>query len=398
VPDGSRPGDAAGPAASGDAAPGNPAPGDPAAGSAAGGRGRALGKLAQLAWPGAAPPSRRGITLMVAAAGVLAALVVAAVLPVPYVALTPGPTLNTLGSLSGKPLIQVSGRRTYPTSGHLNMVTVSYIGGPQSHFNVFAALRSWLTPDNAVVPEEEIFTPGQSQQQVQQQDTEEMTSSQEAAQAAALCQLNISFQTVDTVQGIEKGKPAAGVLRDGDVITAVDGTGVNCKHDAAALIRARAPGAPVTLTVRRHGQPMTFRLRTANVSGVPVVGVDVGESFVFPFKVQISIGNIGGPSAGMMFALGIIDKITRADLTGGRFIAGTGEIEADGKVDPIGGIQQKMAGARAAGATVFLAPAANCADTHGAVPAGLRVVRVATLNGAVTALNALRQGKPVPSC
>jgi Lon-like protease len=359
---------------------------------------RRPGRLAQLAWPGGSPPSRRGITLLVAAAGVLAALIVAATLPVPYVALTPGPTLNTLGKLSGKPLIQVSGHRVYPTQGHLNMVTVSYIGGPQSHFNVFAALRSWLTPDNAVVPEEEIFTPGQTQQQVQQQDTEEMTSSQEAAQAAALCQLNISFKTVDTVQGVEKGKPAAGVLRAGDVITAVGGTPVNCHHDAATLIRARRPGAPVTLTVSRHGRTQTFRLPTVNVSGTPVVGVQVGESFVFPFQVHISIGDIGGPSAGMMFALGIIDKITPADLTDGRFIAGTGEIEADGKVDPIGGIQQKMAGARNAGATVFLAPAANCGDTAGAVPAGLKVIKVSTLSGAIAALTALHAGRPVPSC
>ena len=376
-------------------------PGRPPEGASAPGRGtgrRLGGRLAQLAWPGAGPPSRRGITLLVAAAGVLVALIVAATLPVPYVALTPGPTLSTLGKLSGKPLIKVSGHRVYPTKGHLNLVTVSYIGGPQSHFNVFAALRSWLTPDNAVVPEQEIFAPGQTQQQVQQQDTEQMTSSQEAAQAAALCQLNISFKTVDTVQGVAKGKPAAGVLRTGDVITAVGGTAVNCHHDAAALIRARRPGAPVTLTVSRHGQSQTFRLNTVNVSGTPVVGVQVSESFVFPFQVHISIGNIGGPSAGMMFALGIIDKLTPAGLTGGRFIAGTGEIEPDGTVDPIGGIQQKMAGARAAGATVFLAPAANCPDTSGAVPAGMQVIKVSTLSGAISALRALRQGDPVPSC
>jgi PDZ domain-containing protein len=361
-------------------------------------RGARLGRVARRLWPGPSRLSRRGVTLLVAGAGVLAALVVASTLPVPYVALTPGPTLNTLGRLSGKPLIQINGHRTFAAPGHLNMVTVSYIGGPQSNFNVFAALRSWLTPDNAVVPEEEIFTPGQTQQQVQQQDTEEMVDSQQSATAAALCQLNISFKVVDTIQSTQKGKPAAGVLRKGDVITAVDGTPVTCRHDAAAMIRARKPGAPVTLTISRRGKTHQFRLGTADVGNQPVVGVAVDESFVFPFTVKISIGNIGGPSAGMMFALGIIDKLTGKNLTGGRFVAGTGEIEINGKVDPIGGIQQKMAGARNAGATVFLAPAANCADTHGAVPAGLLVVKVSTLNGAIAALNAIKQGKPTPPC
>ncbi len=357
-----------------------------------------FGRSARVLWPGPGRITRRGITLLVAGAGVVAALAVAVLLPVPYVALTPGPTLNTLGSLSGKPLIQISGHKTFPTQGHLNMVTVSFIGGPQSNFNVFAALRSWLTPRDAVVPEEEIFTPGQSQQQVLQQDTEQMVSSQQTATAAALCQLNISFKTVDTIQVVEKHRPATGVLRRGDVITAVDGTPVTCRHDAATMIRDRKPGAPVTLTVLRGGTSRPVTLHTANVGGVPQVGVQVGESFVFPFKVKISIGNIGGPSAGMMFALGIIDKLTSQNLTGGKFIAGTGEIEVNGNVDPIGGIQQKMAGARAAGATVFLTPASNCPDTSGAVPAGLRLIKVSTLNGAIRDLKALQHGQPVPSC
>jgi Lon-like protease len=338
------------------------------------------------------------VTLLVAGLGVIAALVTAVVAPVPYVALIPGPTLNTLGQLSGKPLIQISGHRTYPVNGHLNMVTVSFIGGPQSNFNVFAALRSWLTPDDAVVPEEEIFTPGQSQQQVEQQDTEEMVNSQQTATAAALCQLGIGFQTVDTIQGTEKGRPAYGVLRKGDVITAVGGVPVTCRHDAATLIRARKPGAPVTLAIDRAGVTRNIRLSTADVGGVPQVGVAVGESFKFPFSVKISIGDIGGPSAGMMFALGIIDKLTRQDLAGGRFIAGTGEITVSGQVQPIGGIQQKMAGARAAGATVFLTPAANCPDTSGAVPAGLRLVKVSTLGQAIRYLQAIKKGQPVPSC
>jgi Lon-like protease len=343
--------------------------------------------------------SRRLVTLLVAVAGVLAALVVAVFAPVPYVALTPGPTLNTLGSSRGQPLIQISGHPTYPVTGNLNMVTVSFLGGPGTGFNILAALRAWLSPQDAVVPATEIFTPGQTQQQVAQRDTAEMTNSQQSATAAALCQLRISFKTVDAIQATEKGLPAFGVLRKGDVITAVNGTPVTCRADAAVLIRRGRPAGPVELTIDRKGKTQRVRLVTANVFGQAVVGVQVAESFAFPFTVKISLGeDIGGPSAGLMFALGIIDKLTPANLTGGKFIAGTGEIEANGTVDPIGGIQQKIIGARAAGATAFLTPAANCPDTAGAVPAGLRLIKVSTLAGAISGLQALKAGRPVPSC
>jgi PDZ domain-containing protein len=342
--------------------------------------------------------SRRAATLLVAAAGCLIAIVVAVVAPVPYVALTPGPTLNTLGSLAGKPLIQIKGHRTYPTTGNLNMVTVSFMGGPGTRFDIFGALRAWLSPDDAVVPQQEIFTPGQTTQQVAKEDTEEMANSQETATAAAFCQLKIKFNTVDTIEATVKGMPAAGVLRPGDVITAVDGKPVTCNADAGTMVKQRKPGAPVELTILRHGKTVAVRLATANVQGVPEIGVQILESFVFPFNVSISVGQIGGPSAGMMFALGIIDKITAANLTGGRFIAGTGEIEANGTVDPIGGIQQKMVGARSAGATIFLTPAANCPDTAGAVPAGMHLIKVSSLAGAIADLNALKAGRSVPSC
>lgn len=342
--------------------------------------------------------SRRSATLFVAAIGVLIAIMVAVVAPVPYVALAPGPTLNTLGSLSGKPLIQVKNHPTYPTKGNLNMVTVSFHGGPGSKFNIFAALRAWLSPSEAVVPESEIFPAGESSEQVVKQDSEEMASSQQTATAAALCELKINFRTVDTIEATVSGMPAAGVLHAGDVISAVDGRPVNCRSDAGALVKARKPGAPVALTILRHGKTEHVRLITANSQGVPQIGVQLVESYVFPFNVSISVGNIGGPSAGLMFALGIVDKITPDNLTGGRFVAGTGEIEANGTVDPIGGIQQKLAGARAAGATVFLTPAANCPDTSGAVPAGLRLIKVSSLAGAIADLNALKAGRPVPSC
>ncbi len=345
------------------------------------------------------PMSHRLLTLIIAAACVLAGLIIAALAPVPYVALTPGPTLNTLGSPDGQPLIQIIGRRTYPTTGHLNMVTVSYSGGPGSGFNIFDALSAWLTPADAVVPQSEIFSPGQSQQQVVQQDTQEMVGSQQDATAAALCYLNIPFQTIDKIGATVKGMPAYGVLRAGDIITAVDGTPVTCRNNVVTMIRDRKPGAPVTLTIDRGGVTKVIRLNTKDVDGEPVVGVELDSpGYVFPFTVKIYIQNIGGPSAGMMFALGIIDKLTNDNLTDGKFIAGTGEIDPSGQVEPIGGIQQKMAGARDAGATIFLTPAANCPNTSGAVPAGLRLVKVSTLAGAVSALENIKHGRPVPTC
>ncbi len=344
--------------------------------------------------------SRRAATLLIAGIGFLACLVIVFVVPVPYVALIPGPTYNTLGPLDGKPVIQISGHRTFTAPGHLNMVTVSYLGGPGANppFNMFAAIQAWLSPHEAVVPQEELFPEGKTQQQVVKQDSQQMANSQQAAQAAALCQLGITFTTIDTIASTIKGLPADGRLRRGDVITAVDGKPVTCRSSAASMIRARTVGHRVVLTVRREGTRHAVALRTASYKGRPVIGVNVIESFRFPFTVKINIGNVGGPSAGMMFALAIIDKLTPANLTGGKFIAGTGEIEVGGAVDPIGGIQQKMAAARAAGATVFLAPAGNCQDTAGAVPAGLRVVKVSTLRGAIVALKGLKAGKPVPGC
>ena len=141
-----------------------------------------------------------------------------------------------------------------------------------------------------------------------------------------------------------------------------------------------------------------IQVGTKETAGRPVMGVQVTEQYQFPFTVKFSVGDIGGPSAGMMFALGIIDKLTPMNLTNGKFIAGTGEITAAGQVQPIGGIQQKMVGARNAGATIFLAPATNCSDVKGAIPAGLQVVKVSTLNQAVDDLEAIKSGQSVPSC
>jgi len=342
--------------------------------------------------------SRRSLTLLIASVGTAAAIAVSVLVQVPYVILGPGPTLNTLGSSSGKPLIAISGHPTYPTSGHLNMVTVSYQGCSGDEFNIFTALAAWLNPHEAVVPQGEICPSGQTQQQTQQQDTEEMTGSQQTATAAALTELHIPYATEVVVVQTVSGYPADGVLRAGDVITAVDGKPVTGPSSLTGLIYAHPAGSTLTVTIDRNGTTQQVRIGTKESRGHPVMGVEIQEQYKFPFSVTISVGNIGGPSAGMMFALGIIDKLTKLNLTGGKFIAGTGEITASGQVQPIGGIQQKMVAARDAGATYFLTPASNCSDTTGAVPAGLRLVKVSTLTQAVDYLEDIRAGKSVPSC
>jgi PDZ domain-containing protein len=343
--------------------------------------------------------SRRSLTLVIAALATVAAIAVTVLIPVPYVILGPGPTLNTLGSdSSGKPLITITGRATHATSGHLNMVTISSAGGPGMNVNLFRALRGWLESSEAVVPESEIYPAGQTAQQTRAQDAEQMASSQELATVAALTQLHISYQISAEVLSTEPGYPAGTVLKAGDIIEAVDGQALTATSSLGTLITAHPAGTVFQLKVLRAGKTSTVTVASKSSSGTPVIGITAQQQYEFPFTVDISVSNIGGPSAGLMFALGIIDKLTPMNLADGKFIAGTGEITASGQVQPIGGIQQKMIGARNAGATIFLAPAANCAATAGAVPAGLKVVKVATLSQAVSDLEAIKAGKSVPSC
>src|SRR5882762_9760267 len=182
--------------------------------------------------------SRRSLTLAIA--GLATVTAVAVLFPVPYVILTPGPTLNTLGKdSSGQPLIAVTGHPTYPTNGHLNLVTISYQGGPGSNMNIFQALRGWLSPSEAVVPQSELFPPGQSAQQTQAQDTEQMASSQELATAAALTQLHIKYKTQVEVLSTVAGYPASKVLKARDIIEAVDGKPVTGESSLSSMITAQ---------------------------------------------------------------------------------------------------------------------------------------------------------------
>ncbi|GAB3238210.1 PDZ domain-containing protein [Kineosporia babensis] len=329
----------------------------------------------------------------------LSALVV--LLPVKYAILRPGPVLNTLGEVDGTPLISISGRKTYETSGTLDLTTVSVLGGPDRKVTLLQVFDAWLRDSSAVVPEESVFTPGETQEQSEAENAAEMTSSQESATAAALWALGIKVPTTLTVAGTDPAAPAAEVLKKDDVILGVDGQSIGDLAELRTTLAATQPGDEVKVRIRRAGEVRTVSTETMeNSAGDVVLGIYITPDFDFPFDVKIQIEDIGGPSAGMMFALGIVDTLTPGDLTGGKDIAGTGTIDADGTVGPIGGIRQKLVGARDAGAEYFLAPADNCNEVVDHIPDGLDVVRVETLDQARSDVEAIAEGDTadLPRC
>jgi Lon-like protease len=337
--------------------------------------------------------SRRALTLWLAALLALVLGAGSAYTQVPYVSLVPGETFDTLGTDGGTPVIEVSGRPTYPTEGHLDLTTV----GVRDHLTLAEAVAGWLNREEAVVPREIIFPPDQTDEQVQQANTQEMTQSQSSATTAALTSLRIPSQVV--VTSVTDRAPAQGKLAAGDVLTTVDGAPATSSATLRDLIAKHAPGQTVRIGYTRAGQSGEASIVTAPAAddpARPVIGVAPTDRF--PVTVTIHLEDVGGPSAGLMFALGIIDKLEPGPLNGGRYIAGTGTIDPAGKVGPIGGIAQKLVASRHKGATVFLTPADNCAEALANAPRGLELVKVASLTDALAALSTLRGGGTPAGC
>jgi Lon-like protease len=320
-------------------------------------------------------------------------IVIAAVMglvQVPYAVLSPGPVTNTLGNgPQGKALVTVAGTATYPTTGALDFLTVEVLGGPSSPVNAWDWVWGHLDRSRAVVPADEVFPKGVSSTQVDDENAAEMADSQQEAIAVALRALGKKVPQVVSISDLPKGSQSIGILRAGDVLVSIDGKPVSTPDAVRTAVRAHKPGENVLFTVRRAGKVMALTVRTASSQGQTVVGVFLRTGFSFPIKVSINAGNVGGPSAGMMFSLAIYDKLTPGALTGGFKIAGTGTIDSTGAVGPIGGIQQKLVGAKRSGAAWFLAPAENCKEVVGHIPDGLQVVKVATFTQARDAVQAI---------
>jgi PDZ domain-containing protein len=335
-------------------------------------------------------------------------LVISSLIKVPYVLITPGPAYSTIGEISGEQFITISGTQTYPTEGALFLTTVSEYGGPNEGIDIFQAIWGWLDPDQEVAPRETFYDDSISQEENRQQNIEAFSTSQTYAVGAALRYLGLPITKNVVITSITAGAPAVDLLRAGDQVLKVDGVATTSPLEVAEAVRKNPVGSTVNFLVSRSGSLLDVQVKTAgrvddpttteNEEGIPYVGIGLDMQYLADFDVQFAQTNIGGPSAGMMFGLAIVDLLTPGALTAGNQIAGTGTIDGEGNVGPIGGAGRKLIGAREAGATLFLLPADNCFEVQGDTPEGLTVVPVATLTEAINAINDFNSGKELVSC
>ncbi|MBG6212997.1 PDZ domain-containing protein [Cryobacterium sp. CAN_C3] len=334
----------------------------------------------------------------------LVAGVILGIMPAPYVIEKPGPVYNTLGSATyddvETALITIPVETIYPTKGTLDLLTVSLLGNRENRPSWLTVAGAWLDPSEAVLPIDQVFPANVSTEQRDAQSSADMINSQQDAIAAALTHLGYDYPTTVSVVSLPDGSPADGVIEPKDLISAVNGTPVASVAELRATLQANGAEKAASLDIVRGGVAQTVSVTPVDQDGTVVAGVNVSVAYDFPFEVQIQLDKVGGPSAGMMFALGIIDKLTPGQLQGGENVAGTGTIDQSGVVGPIGGIQQKLHGAVENGSSWFLAPVDNCNEVTGNIPDGLSVFSVATLDDALTALDAIKAGDTsgLPTC
>ncbi|MCT1806982.1 PDZ domain-containing protein [Dermabacter hominis] len=344
---------------------------------------------------------RRLWTVNLSALVLVVMTVVAAVLPAPYVVESPGPSLNVLGEYEGKDIVSVENRDGAASEGELRMTTVSVQGSPGYDIPLAGVMSAWFDRDRSIMPVEALYPDDTDAEDNSLMNTVEMNGSQQEAIAAALAKQGISYSTTTIVAGVRSDGAAANRLEPGDVVLTVNGQQVTDVASAGEAIGRTPRGQKVNVTVRRKGEEKSFALTPRYEGERALVGIVLSRGFEFPVKVNFALDGIGGPSAGMIFALAIYDEMTPGDLTGGKKIAGTGTIDEQGTVGPIGGIRQKMIGARSDGAEYFLAPAANCDEVTGHIPEGLQVVKIDSLSDAINSVEQIASTgsiKGLPTC
>jgi len=331
--------------------------------------------------------------------------VIGTLVHLPYAVLMPGPISNVLGQAShgdgsSGDLIVVTGHETFPTTGSLDFTTVRINGGPGYPVNAWTVLGAWVNPTEDVYPVDVIFPPQQTAEDVQQENQAEMVDSQQEATAVALRKAGFTVGEKVSIAAVSADAPSGTTFAKGDVLVSVGGEPVTSADTARTAIQKATPGGTVDVVVDRGGTQTPLTAKTGSANGRTILGVVLKIDFAFPFTVTIDAGQVGGPSAGLMFSLGVYDKVTDGALTGGKNIAGTGTIDSKGTVGAIGGIRQKLVGALRGGAGYFLAPGDNCNEVRGHVPDGLQVVKVGTFDEAEAAVAKIGTGNAggLPTC
>ncbi|MGZ8582555.1 MAG: YlbL family protein [Actinomycetota bacterium] len=324
----------------------------------------------------------RRIARVAALVAVFALAFAAAWIRLPYYAVGPGPANDVA------PLIDVQGVPRYASEGRLIMTTVRW-----QQVTALQSLVAWIDESRFIVSEDVIYPPGADREQEEERAISQMDQSKIHASIVVLSEL---FDYPEEhgkgalIEATGPDCPADGELFVGDVVLAIDGRRVDSLRDAQRTIDRVPLDEPVAFRVRAGGEVHDIELvREPCVPDreEPLVGISMVNAF--PFPIEISSGDVGGPSGGLMFSLGLYDTLTPDDLTGGRTIAGTGTIDPEGVVGPIGGIADKVIGAERAGATVFLVPARNMKELADIDTGDMRLISVATFDDAVEALEAL---------
>lgn len=314
---------------------------------------------------------------------------------VPYVALGPGPTFDTLGEIEGKPVVQVEGIESDETEGSLVMTTV----GVTDNLNLAQTVTAWVSGRYGLAPREQVYPPSRSKDEVKAVDQAQFAQSERSAELAALHHLDLPV--ILRVAEIGQDAPAWGRLQADDRILTVGGEPMGTAGEVQRAIGGITPGESVAITVLRGDVEETVDVvvgERPGDQGAGFLGIATEEVPDVPFTVTFNLADIGGPSAGLMFSLAVIDKLSPGKINGGMMVAGTGTIDSDGLVGPIGGITHKLTAASEDGATVFLVPAANCAEALTNAPDDIRLVKVETLEDAIEALDAISAGGDAPTC
>ena len=364
----------------------------------------------------------------VSAVATCALLAGAFVLPSSYVKEGPGPLFDVLGTYQEKDVIEVSGAPSYKTFGKMNMTTVSVSGGPYTELSGAEAFYGWLAFDgnrSLVVPTDALY-PHVSHEQATAATGAQMADSQTQAKVAAMRQLKMAVTEKVQVLSTVEGSPAASALKADDRIVKVGEKQIETLTDVPKAVNA-SNGSPIDVTVERDGTQQTFKLTPVRASDDSrwILGAGLKQSYDLPAHVQYNLDGVGGPSAGLMLALGTVDKLSEGTLladedAGGdpyrSYISGTGTIDADGKVGAIGGIKYKILATGRYGARYFLAPKENCDSIvkmqaqdpdlfnyyhAGQVRGTMVVVPVSTLDEAVKTVEAIKSGTPddsLPRC